>query len=95
VLQTLNGHKDEVTSIAITTYEDNILVIASGSQDKTIKLWFNTVPLYTLREHEGVIQEVMIKRLSYGVFLPVNHHVFFLYLKKMSFRLLLAQMGTC
>ncbi|RKZ38111.1 MAG: hypothetical protein DRQ49_15140 [Gammaproteobacteria bacterium] len=58
VLQTLNGHKDEVTSIAITTYEDNILVIASGSQDKTIKLWFNTVPLYTLREHEGVIQSL-------------------------------------
>jgi len=58
VLQTLNGHKDEVTSIAITTHEDNILVIASGSQDKTIKLWFNTVPLYTLREHEAIIQSL-------------------------------------
>ncbi len=58
VLQTLTGHNGEITSIAITTHEDNILVIASGSQDKTIKLWFNTVPLYTLEGHEDTIQSI-------------------------------------
>jgi WD40 repeat protein len=58
VLKTLTGHHGEITSIAITTHEDNILVIASGSQDKTIKLWFNTVPLYTLEGHEDTIQSI-------------------------------------
>ncbi len=58
VLQTLTGHTGEITSIAVTTHEDNILVIASGSQDKTIKLWFNTVPLYTLEGHKDIIQSI-------------------------------------
>lgn len=59
VLHTLTGHKDEITSIAVTTLMDNISVIASGSQDKMIKLWFNSVPLYTLKGHEDTIQSLV------------------------------------
>jgi WD40 repeat protein len=59
VLHTLTGHKDEITSIAVTTLYDNISVIASGSQDKMIKLWFNSVPLYTLKGHEDTIQSLV------------------------------------
>ncbi len=40
VLHTLTGHKDAVTAIALTRREDGMLIIASGSQDKLIKLWF-------------------------------------------------------
>ncbi|MCK5719894.1 MAG: PEGA domain-containing protein [Thiomargarita sp.] len=58
VLHTLKGHQAEVTSLAITMYND-ITLIASGSQDKTIKLWFDTIPIYTLTGHTDTIQSLI------------------------------------
>ncbi len=55
VLDTLNGHEDEITALAVTRREDGILLIASGSKDKTIKLWFDSVPVYTFKGHQDTI----------------------------------------
>jgi WD40 repeat protein len=59
VLHTLTGHKDEVTAVAITIREDGLLLIASGSEDKTIKLWLENVPVYTFNEHKESIQTLV------------------------------------
>ncbi len=55
VLHTLKGHEDEITALAVTRREDGILLIASGSRDKTIKLWFDSVPVYTFKGHQDII----------------------------------------
>ncbi|OAD20748.1 repeat-containing protein [Candidatus Thiomargarita nelsonii] len=60
VLQTLKGHEDEVTSVAVRRRDDDILMIASGSKDKTIKLWFDGIPLYTFTGHQNSILSLAI-----------------------------------
>jgi WD40 repeat protein len=55
MLHTLKGHEGEVTALAVTRREDGILLIASGSKDKTIKLWFDSVPVYTFQGHQDTI----------------------------------------
>lgn len=55
VLHTLKGHEGEITALAVTRREDGILLIASGSKDKTIKLWFDSVPVYTFKGHQDTI----------------------------------------
>jgi WD40 repeat protein len=55
MLHTLKGHEGEVTALAVTRREDGILLIASGSKDKTIKLWFDSVAVYTFKGHQDTI----------------------------------------
>ncbi|KAF7502642.1 hypothetical protein GJ744_005417 [Endocarpon pusillum] len=56
-LQTLEGHSDWVTSVA---FSPNGQLLASGSDDKTIKLWDPTTGelRQTLKGHNGCVQSV-------------------------------------
>ncbi len=59
VLYTLNGHTDRVTSIC---YSPNGQQIASGSIDKTIKIWDTATGqfLYALSGHEDRIRQISV-----------------------------------
>jgi len=60
LIQTLQGHIDNVYSIDIHEDKSENIYIVSGSWDKTIKIWKNFELLTTLEEHSNSITSVVI-----------------------------------
>ncbi len=69
-IQTFTGHSGWVYSVATTTYK-NVNYAASGSADKTIKIWnLDTGKLYATLSQGGVVHDVAFDRT--GAYLYAN-----------------------